>query len=81
MMMRFPNVWGQKEGIHMANEHVNIEMFDEGGEATIAAMSEDSRLEIGRKTLCFVRGLMRNPELRALIKARAAEIRAAEGLN
>lgn len=48
-----------------------------GGEATIAAMDEYSRAEIGRKTYRFVRQCMRDPELRAKIKARAAEIRAA----
>lgn len=47
-----------------------------GGELTIAAMDEYSRLEIGRKTLMFVKRCMRDPELRAKIKARAAEIRA-----
>lgn len=65
----------------MANDHSEIIVSDEGGEATIAAMSEDSRLEIGRKTYNFVRRMMRNPEYRALIKARAAEIRAAEGIS
>lgn len=49
-----------------------------GGEATIAAMDEYSRAEIGRKTYRFVRRCMRDPVLRAKIKARAEEIRAAE---
>lgn len=49
-----------------------------GGEATIAAMDEYSRAEIGRKTYRFVRRCMQNPELRAKIQARAAEIRAEE---
>lgn len=49
----------------------------EGGEATIAAMDEYSRAEIGRKTFRFVRRLMQNPEYREKIKARAAELRAA----
>lgn len=47
-----------------------------GGEATIAAMDEYSRAEIGRKTYRFVRRCMRDPELRAKIKARAAELQA-----
>ena len=49
-----------------------------GGEVTIAAMDEYSRAEIGRKTYRFVRRCMQNPELRAKIQARAAEIRAEE---
>ena len=61
----------------MATDNVKIITTNEGGEATIAAMNEYSRLEIGRKTLRFVRHLMRDPELRAKIQARAAEIRAA----
>lgn len=48
----------------------------EGGEATIAAMDEYSRAEIGRKTYRFVRRCMQNPELREKIQARAAELRA-----
>ena len=47
-----------------------------GGEAAIAAMDEYSRAEIGRKTYRFVRRCMQDPELRARIKARAAELRA-----
>ena len=47
-----------------------------GGELTLAAMDEYSRMELGRKTLMFVRRCMRDPELRAKIKARAAQIRA-----
>ena len=47
-----------------------------GGEATIAAMDEYSRAGIGRKTYRFVRRCMQDPELRARIKARAAELRA-----
>lgn len=49
-----------------------------GGEATIAAMDEYSRAEIGRKTYRFVRRCMKDPILRAVIQARAAEIRAEE---
>lgn len=49
-----------------------------GGELTIAAMDEYSRLEIGRKTYRFAREVMRDPELRAKVKARAAEIKAEE---
>ena len=47
-----------------------------GGEAAIAAMDEYSRAEIGRKTYRFVRRCMQDPELRARIKARAAELQA-----
>lgn len=49
-----------------------------GGEASIAAMNDASRLEIGRKTYRFVRECMRDPVLRAKIKALAAEIREEE---
>ena len=34
----------------MANDNVEIITKNEGGEATIAAMSDHSRMEIGRKT-------------------------------
>lgn len=64
-------------------DNVKIETVvgrDGGGELTIAAMDEYSRTEIGRKTYRFVRRCMRDPELRARIEARAAELRAeAEG--
>lgn len=50
-----------------------------GGEAAIAAMDEYSRAEIGRKTYRFVRRCMQDPELRARIQARAAQLRE-EGL-
>lgn len=64
---------------HQETEQKNT--IDEiGAEATIAHMQEWSRLEIGRKTYNFARRLMRDPELRTIIKARAAEIRAAEGI-
>lgn len=46
-----------------------------GGEAAIAAMDEYSRAEIGRKTYRFVRRCMQDPELRARIQARAAQLR------
>lgn len=46
-----------------------------GGEAAIAAMDEYSRAEIGRKTYRFVRRCMQDPELRARIRARAAQLR------
>ena len=49
-----------------------------GGEANIAAMDEYSRIEIGRKTYRFVRRCMQDPELKARIQARAAEIREQE---
>ena len=63
----------------MPNNNVLIVDSAEGGEATIAAMDEYSRLEIGRKTYNFVASLMRNPEYKAMIRARAAEIRIADG--
>ena len=46
-----------------------------GGETTIAAMDENSRYEIGRKTYRFVRRVMKDPEMRARIRARAEELR------
>ena len=52
-----------------------------GGELTIAAMDEYQYQEMGRKTYDFVRSVMRNPEMRAIIQARAAQIRAAEAAN
>lgn len=61
----------------MAPNNVEIINSGEGAEVTIAAMDEWQRLEIGRKTYNFVKRLMRNPEYREMIKARAAEIRAA----
>ena len=60
----------------MDGQNVEIIADKVGGEATIAAMDEYSRAEIGRKTYRFVRRLMRDPALRALIKARAAELQA-----
>lgn len=48
-----------------------------GGALTISAMDEYSRLEIGRKTYDFVRRLMQNPEYKALIQAKVAEMQAA----
>ena len=58
------------------NIEINTAPEHGGGELTIAAMDEYSRLEIGRKTYRFVRRCMRDPVLRAKIKARAAELRA-----
>ena len=49
-----------------------------GGELALEAMSEYSLEEMGRKTLSFVRRMMQNPEARAIIEARAAQIRAAQ---
>lgn len=49
-----------------------------GGELTIEAMDKYGRWFIGRRTYLFARRCMRNPELRAKIKARAAEIDAEE---
>lgn len=46
-----------------------------GAELTIAAMEDYERIELGRKTYCFAREAMRDPELRARVKARAQEIR------
>ncbi len=44
-----------------------------GGERTIAAMGDGGRMELGRKTLDFVRRCKRNPELWAIIQTRAAQ--------
>lgn len=60
----------------MDNVKIQTVAAREGGEATIAAMDEYSRAEIGRKTYRFVRRCMQNPELREKIQARAAELRA-----
>ena len=49
-----------------------------GGERALEAMNEDQLYEMGRTTYNFVRRMMRNPELRAVIQARAAQIRAEE---
>lgn len=49
----------------------------EGGELTIQAMDEVSRLNIGRKTYNFVRSVMRDPELREKFEKKKAELRAA----
>lgn len=49
-----------------------------GGELALEAMSDSQRQEIGRSTYDFVRSVMRNPELRAMIQERAAQIQAAE---
>jgi len=49
----------------------------EGGELTIQAMDEVSRLNIGRKTYNFVRSVMRDPELREAFEKKKAELRAA----
>jgi hypothetical protein len=62
----------------MDNVKIQTVAGREGGEATIAAMDEYSRAEIGRKTYRFVRRCMRDPVLRAKIKARAAELKAAQ---
>ena len=63
----------------MSECNVQIITDNVGGEAAIAAMDEYSRAEIGRKTYRFVRRCMQDPELRARIKARAAELRAEGG--
>lgn len=69
--------------VHKGGQQVNVNMIyaadgdaHVGGEATIAAMDEYSRAEIGRKTYRFVRRCMQDPVLRAQIKKRAAELRA-----
>ena len=60
----------------MDNVKIQVAARSGGGELTIGAMDEYSRAEIGRKTYRFVRRCMRDPVLRARIKARAAELRA-----
>lgn len=49
-----------------------------GGDLALESMDEYQLLEAGRKTYNFVRSVMRNPELRAMIRKRAAEIREEE---
>ena len=58
-------------------KRIPITLPQGGGELTIAAMDEYRRLNIGRKTYLFARSVMRDPVLRAKVKARAAEIKAA----
>ena len=62
----------------MSVEHIRpvVPRLEAGGEATLAAMDDNGRWNIGRKTYQFVRRCMRDPVLRAQIKTRAAEIRA-----
>ena len=55
----------------------SVDAVQAGGEATIAAMDDYQRAEIGRKTYNFVRRCMRDPVLREQIRKRAAELRAA----
>lgn len=62
----------------MNEKEISVEVITGGGELTIAAMDEYSRLEIGRKTYEFAKRVMRDPILREKVKQRAAEIRAAE---
>ena len=63
----------------MANAYDRVRaQLSGGGELALEAMNEYQRLEVGRKTYNFVRSVMRNPELRAIIQKRAAEIRAEE---
>ncbi len=52
-----------------------------GGELVIAAMPDWERLEIGRKTLLFARRVMKDPEMKKRIQARAAEIREQERMG
>lgn len=52
-----------------------------GGELTIAAMDEYSRLEIGRKTYRFARSVMRDPEKRKMVKERTATRNSKKGLS
>lgn len=52
-----------------------------GGELALAAMDKYQRMDMGRKTYNFVRGLMRNPEYKRMIQERAAQIRAAAEVN
>ena len=47
-----------------------------GAEETLDAMDDVSYTNIGQSTYRFVRRLMQNPEYRAMIQAKAAEIRA-----
>ena len=62
----------------MIEKEISVEVITGGGELTIAAMDEYSRLEIGRKTYDFVKRVMHDPVIREKVNQRAAEIRAAE---
>ena len=58
------------------------EPFPEGGaELTIAVMTDWERMEIGRKTLRFVKEAMKDPAMKKRIQARAAEIREQERMG
>ena len=52
-----------------------------GAEITIAAMNQYAYENIGRSTYRMVRRLMLNPEYRAMIKKKAAELDAAEAAS
>lgn len=65
----------------MSNGNIQIVTDHVGGEATIAAMDEYSRMEIGRKTYNFVRRVMRNPEYRRMVQERIAQKKAAGELR
>lgn len=63
----------------MENTSIEVKTTLSGGaELTITAMDQYALTEIGRKTYRFVRRVMQNPEYRAMIKARAAQIREEE---
>lgn len=60
-----------------AGDAMRVEIFVIDPKAKpLSGLDEDSRLEIGRRTYRFVRRCMQDPELRARIQTRAAEIRA-----
>jgi hypothetical protein len=49
-----------------------------GGELALEAMDKYELEDMGRRTYHFVRSVMRNPELRQVIRAMAEQIRAEE---
>lgn len=60
----------------MGRTEIYAKLNGVGGEATIAAMDDNARMAIGRKTLRFVQEVMKDPVLREKIEARAEELRA-----
>lgn len=56
--------------------HPAREQLPGGGELLIRGMDEDDRIEIGRKTLRFVRRALRDPEVREKVRVRAEQLQA-----
>ena len=59
----------------MAQKKTRMVLPQGGAELTIAVMDQYARADIGRRTYRFAREAMRDPQIRAAVKARAQEIR------